>query len=319
MSHNHSIAAGVACGAGAGAVWGLVFLAPELVREFSALQLSLGRYLCYGVFSIALVAPAWRRLAPLVGPREWLALAWLALAGNLLYYVLLASAIHLGGIALTSLVIGFLPVAVTIVGSRDAGAVPLSRLAPSLVLCSAGALCIGWQALAVPPGAVAAQLAGLACAIGALVSWTCYAVGNARWLARLERVTAHEWNLLTGVMTFAQALACVPLALALHDTAHDAAAWAKLAAVSAGVAILASLVGNALWNRMSRLLPLTLAGQMILFETLFALAYGFAWERRWPTPAEAAAFVLVVAGVMACLAAHRRPLRVAVVSSSPPT
>lgn len=41
--------------------------------------------------------------------------------------MLLANAVQLGGIAMTSLVIGFLPVAVTIIGSRDPGAVPLRR------------------------------------------------------------------------------------------------------------------------------------------------------------------------------------------------
>ncbi len=57
---------------------------------------------------------------------------------------------------------------------------------------------------------------------------------------------------------------------------------------------------------MSRLLPLTMVGQMILFETLFALLYGFLWERRLPMPLEVAAFVLVVASVLSCIAAHHR-------------
>jgi drug/metabolite transporter (DMT)-like permease len=57
---------------------------------------------------------------------------------------------------------------------------------------------------------------------------------------------------------------------------------------------------------MSRLLPLTLVGQMILFETLFALLYGFLWERRLPSPLEVTAFALVVTSLVTCLAAHRK-------------
>ena len=49
--------AGIACGIGAGALWGLVFLAPELVREFTPLQMTIGRYLCYGLIAAVLVAP----------------------------------------------------------------------------------------------------------------------------------------------------------------------------------------------------------------------------------------------------------------------
>lgn len=296
---------GVSYGVGAGALWGLVFLAPELARAFTPLQLAIGRYLAYGVLAAVLIAPRWRALAGMLTRRDWLSLGWLSLAGNTLYYILLSAAVQTGGIAMTSLVIGFLPLAVTIIGSRDSGAVPLRPLAPSLLLCAGGAVCIGWQAL-VAPAAGAAQLIGLLCAAGALASWTVFAVGNSRSLARLDRVSAQDWNLLTGLVTGVQAVALIPLALLGEAADHDAAAWMQLAGVSIGVAVLASILGNALWNRMSRLLPLTMVGQMILFETLFALLYGFLWEQRLPLPLEIAAFGLVVASVLSCVAAHRR-------------
>lgn len=307
-SSNSGILVGILCGMGAGALWGLVFLAPELARAFSPLQLTIGRYLAYGLLSAALIAPRWGTLRASLGPREWMALGWLSLCGNTLYYILLSSAVQLGGIALTSLVIGFMPVVVTIVGSRDHGAVPLVRLAPSLGLCAVGAVCVGWQAVASPAsGSNVAQWAGLACAVGALVVWTAYAVGNSRWLSRLETVSAHDWSLLTGVVTGGQAAALIPLALMLDRFDQGAAAWLQFAGVSVGVAVLASIVGNALWNRMSRLLPLTLVGQMILFETLFALLYAFVWEQRLPTLLEATAFVVVTASVILCVSAHRKP------------
>lgn len=306
-SGTHRIGAGLACGMGAGALWGLVFLAPELVRGFTPLQLAIGRYLAFGAIASVLIAPRWRTLAGRLARRDWVALGGLALAGNTLYYILLSAAVQTGGIAMTSLVIGFLPVAVTLIGSRDHGAVPLARLAPSLLLCAAGAVCIGWQAIGAPaPDDGGAGRVGLLCAVGALVSWTAYAVGNSRCLARLDHVSAHDWNLLTGVVTGAQALALIPLTLLLEPIGHDTATWLRFAGVSVGVALLASIAGNALWNRMSRLLPLTMIGQMILFETLFALLYGFAWEGRLPTPLEVAAFALVVASVLSCIAAHRR-------------
>ena len=298
--------AGIACGIGAGALWGLVFLAPELAREFTPLQLTIGRYLAYGSIALALVVPRWRRLVAALPRRRWWTLCWLALAGNTVYYLLLSSAVQSGGIAMTSLVIGFLPVTVTVIGSRDQGAVPLRRLLPSLLLCAAGAICIGWQALAATAGGSAGkQVFGLLCAIGALVSWTAYAVGNARSLARLPQVSSHDWNLLTGLVTGAQSLLLVPVAMAMGSTTHGAEAWARFGAVSVGVAVLASITGNALWNRMSRRLPLTLVGQMILFETLFALLYGWLWERRWPGSLEVAAMGFVVLGVLSCMGAHR--------------
>ncbi|PVM84031.1 EamA family transporter [Caulobacter radicis] len=308
MSDARRTTLGVACGAAAGALWGLVFVAPEVVRPFGPLQLSAGRYLTYGIFALALLAPRWRQVTALLGRREWLALCWLSLLGNSLYYVLLATGVQLGGVATPSLVIGFLPVAVTIIGSRDKGAVPLRKLAPSLLLSGAGVICIGWEALGQVRGAdFSRQALGLLCAFGALASWTTFAVSNSRWMARLPQVSAHDWSLLIGVVTGVQALVLVPPALLFDTTPHAAGDWLFLLAVSSGIAVFSSIIGNGLWNRMSRLLPLTMVGQMILFETLFALLYGFFWDRRLPTQFESLAIILVLASVTTCLAAHRKP------------
>ena len=304
---------GIAFGIGAGACWGLVFVAPELASDFTALQLSAARYLGYGLFAAAFIAPRWRRLAPQVHAAEWRALFGLSLLGNIFYYVLLAGAVQRGGVAMTSLVIGFLPVAVTFIGSRREGAVPLGRLALSLVLATVGIGCVGWQSLALASDVpLATRGIGFLCAVGALASWTAYAVINSRWLERLDHISSDDWNLLTGLVTGAQALVLAVPAFLLAGAqagadAHTASQWMRFLGVSAGLAIMASMLGNAFWNRASRLLPLTLVGQMILFETLFALLYGFVWERRLPTLLEAVAMGLVTASVLSCISAHRSP------------
>lgn len=298
---------GIAFGAIAGSLWGLVFLAPELARDFSPLQLAAGRYVAYGVVAVALIVPRWRALVATLGRADWRALVVLSLLGNIVYYLLLASAVQMGGMAMTSLVIGFLPVAVTVVGSRDHGAVPLTALAPSLALGAAGILCIAAQSLGSgPAGSWQTQATGLACAVGALASWSAYTVGNSRWLDRVQHVSAHDWSLLTGVVTGALALILAVPAFVIAPGEHAVGAWLNFLGVVGSVAVFASIVGNAFWNRMSRLLPLTLAGQMILFETLFALLYGFVWEQRLPTVLELAAIGFVIASVLTCVSAHRR-------------
>ena len=306
--NTHHLTTGVLCGMGAGALWGLVFLAPQLLHDFGPLHLSAARYLLYGLMAAALLAPRWRRVSASLGARHWWQLHGLALVGNSLYYVLLCTGVQQGGIAMTSLVIGFLPVAVTVIGSRVQDAVPLRVLAPSLLMCVVGALFISAQSLlGTPLGGGAHPMLGLLAAVGALASWTTFAVANARCLQGLPGVSAQDWNLLTGITTGLQSLALLPLAWWLEPAPHTLEAWSRFAVVSLAVAGLASIVGNALWNRMSRLLPLTLVGQMILFETLFALLYGFAWEQRWPTGLETGALCCVVLGVVLCMRAHRPP------------
>jgi drug/metabolite transporter (DMT)-like permease len=310
MHIEKKIGLGIGAGILAGALWGLVFLTPALTRGFLPVQLAAGRYLAYGAIAAILLAPSWRCVARRLGRREWIALFWLSLAGNTVYYVLLAHAVQTGGVAMTSLVIGLLPIAVTVVGSRDHGAVALGRLLPSLALSALGLACISWQALAGSASGGAAVssgggLVGLGCALSALACWTAYAVGNSRVLSRLPGVSAHEWSLLVGVVTGAQAVVLAVPAFVLAPGAHTAPAWVGFAGIVIAVAVLCSVVGNALWNHASRLLPLALTGQMIVFETLFALLYGFLWEARWPTLFEALAMALLVAGVLSCAAAHR--------------
>lgn len=293
-----NISLGIVAGIVAGAFWGLVFLAPELTRGFTPIQLSAGRYLAYGLIAAILVLRSWRRLFATLTWREWKALAWLSFAGNIIYYFFLAKAVQTGGIAMASIVIGLLPVMITLVGSRDAGAVPLRSLVPSIFLSTAGLCCISWQHLQ------SGSLAGLLYASGALASWTAYAVGNSRWLARLQSVTPHEWSMLTGLVTGAEALLLAVPALPSGAPQHSAAEWLYFAAVVTSVAILCSIIGNGFWNYASRALPLTLTGQLIVFETLFAALYGFLWEARWPTVVESLAMALLVAGVASCALAH---------------
>ncbi len=303
---------GVACGVGAGAMWGMVFLAPKATPDASPALMAAGRYLAYGLIAAVLVAPRWKRLTALLTGEAWRALVLLSVLGNLLYYALLVVAVHWAGVSASALIVGMVPVVVALWGLREPGAAPLGRIAPALALAVIAVVLIGHEASHGAPDASGAgegtrplwsSLVGLVCAIAALLSWSAYAVFNSRWLDRLPQVSAHDWSLLTGVVTGGLSLGLA--VLALFDPPRWAVSdWGLFAGVSVAVAFGASIVGNAFWNRASRLLPMTLMGQMIVFETLFALAYGFLLARRGPTLLEGLAVVLMVASVLLSVRAH---------------
>ena len=64
-----------------------------------------------------------------------------------------------------------------------------------------------------------------------------------------------------------------------------------------GIGLAASWLGTLLWNRASQLLPTTLAGQLIVFETLAALLYAFLLRGQWPGAATLIGVALLMAGV----------------------
>lgn len=305
--------AGVTCGLGAGALWGLVFLAPKVAPEASPMLMSAGRYLAYGLVAAAMLAPRWGRVRGELDAASWRGLVWLSLAGNIVYYLFLVVSVHLAGVAASALIVGMVPVAVAVWGLRDPDAPPLVRSAPPILLAAVAVGLIGWEAFhgqgahggggAAPEGGLRQTLIGLACAFAALISWSIYAIGNSRWMARLPNVSAHDWSLLTGVVTGGLALLLVVPAV-LSGLPGNGDEWLRLAGVSVGIAVFASVLGNALWNQASRLLPLSMLGQMIVFETLFAFLYGFLWEGRGPTALEVVAIVLMIVSVVWCVRAY---------------
>lgn len=61
------------------------------------------------------------------------------------------------------------------------------------------------------------------------------------------------------------------------------------------------------WVVASRRLPLALSAQLIVAETVFGLVYGFIFEGRWPTVAEATGVMLHFAGVCSAIALFSKP------------
>jgi len=74
------------------------------------------------------------------------------------------------------------------------------------------------------------------------------------------------------------------------------------------IGLFASWLGTLCWNEASQRLPTTLAGQLIVFETLSALAYAFVLRGRLPEPITLLGIGLLVAGVAWALRVKPQPL-----------
>lgn len=308
----------------AGLLWGLVFVGPLLVPEYPAVLQSFGRYLAFGLIALPL---AWFDRATLrqLTRADWREALRLALVGNIVYYLFLASAIQRAGGPLPTMIIGTLPVVIAITakarghreGTRREAPLRWSRLAPSLLLIALGIALVNQVELArlrTDPGADLARYAlGAALAVGAVACWTWYPIRNAEWLRAHPDRSPRGW-------ATAQGLATLPLALIGY-----ALTWAWFAASGSpfampfgprpgdflllmfAIGLLASWLGTLCWNEASQRLPPTIAGQLIVFETLSALAYAFVLRREWPGAGTLAGIALLVAGVLWALRAGPGP------------
>jgi len=311
-----ALATGVACAVGAGLVWGLVFVAPLMLADYPAAALSIGRYLAFGLIALPLAILQRRELARLARA-DWLEALRLALVGNLMYYASLAAAIQLAGGALPTLIIGTLPLVISIVSNLGTRELPWRSLGWALALIAAGLLCVHVREWPVASEALSSSaletstdpVPGLLLALLALVCWTWYPIRNARWLKTRGVVSASAWATAQGLATLPLAMAAALLSLAwlngdqtVHANRYD---WplgprpADFLAAMFAMGLLASWLGTWLWNRAAERLPTALSGQLIVFETIAALVYVFVLRGQAPDAITLLGIALLLIGVLA--------------------
>ncbi len=305
----------------AGLVWGLVFVAPLLLPAYPALLLSCARYLAFGLIALPLAWLDRTRLFELTR-KDWLEAFKLSVVGNLLYYLCLAAAIQRAGGPLPTMIIGTLPVVIAIASNlRDArrdGRLPWRRLAPSLLLIAAGIGCVNQVELAALRTDREAELGryavGAALAIAAVACWTWYPIRNADWLRAHAGRSPRAWATAQGLATLP--LAALGFGLFWVWSANTASEFAPpfgptpilFVGLMFSIGLLASWFGTLCWNEASQRLPTSLVGQLIVFETLAALAYAFMLRGQLPGPLTLAGIALLVAGVLWALRVRPEPL-----------
>lgn len=305
----------------AGLMWGLVFVGPTLLADYPAVMLSFGRYLAFGLIALPL---GWmdRHALRQFSRGDWLEALKLSMVGNVIYYLCLSAAIQRAGGPLPTMLIGTLPVVIAITSNlRDArrdGRLPWLKLAPSLGLIAAGIALVNQVELAhlrADPNADAGRYAvGALLALGAVVCWTWYPIRNADWLRHHTDRSPRAWATAQGLTTLPLAVvgtAGTWLWFSLTDAPWQMPFGPRPEAyvsLMLAIGLLSSWLGTLCWNEASQRLPTTLVGQLIVFETLSALAYAYLLRQTWPEPATLAGIALLVAGVMWALRVRPEPL-----------
>ncbi len=306
MKQAPSLLIGVLCGVSANLIWGLAFLMPVLLPDADAVTLALGRYLVFGLVSLSIVI--FTRGAGMRGldRRIWFTGLAFAFAGHVGYYFFLVQGIRHTGAPITTVIIGTLPVTVAVTGNWVRKEFPFSRLLIPLGFITVGLVLVNlmevdWDtALSGHDGTTWAI--GLASALTALCLWTWYAVSNAAFLRRHPEIQPSTWSTLMGVCNLALSLLALPIA-AMSGGVHigGADSFVPLLIGSVVLGFLVSWVGTVLWNRSSGLVPISIAGQLVVIQVISGLIYVFTWDGRMPPPLELAGIALLIGGVLLAL------------------
>jgi drug/metabolite transporter (DMT)-like permease len=315
-------------------LWALAFLVPMSLGSFGPVEITLGRYLAYGLVSLAILVFTGHRLRSVLDRRMWLRAVTLAFTGNIGYYFFLVLGLKYAGPAVTTLVVGTLPVTVALYGNWRRREYPFRRLLGPVGLILIGLLAFNVQEIGsvARPGSssLSGQLVGIGCGVVALVMWTWFGVANAEFLKTHPEISAATWSTLLGVGTLVWALAALPLtavtggeAASLASAASSAGAvhtsnglW-PLAVGSVVLGVAVSWGGSVLWNRASALLPVSLAGQLLVFETIFGLAAIYVYVGGLPSPVEILSVFIILGGVLLGIRGTRHVAPGAPIASAP--
>lgn len=294
--------AGILAGLAAGALWGLVFVAPRMASGFSSVDLTAGRFVAYGAVAVAVMLAMRTRRLPTA--RQALAAVGMSILGFTGYYLLLVLAIRDAGTEVPSLIIGTIPIWVMLLGKPQG--LKWAALVPGLLLTAGGlALMMASPHGGADAGQGAHYWRGVLFAVASLVCWTAFAIFNVAWLRRHSEVNATEWANWLGVATGLGALLLWAVAGSDVRTMAAQPGLPLFLLLCAGTGFGSAWLATILWNVASQRLSASLCGQLIVSETLFALAYSFAWDGRWPAWPQAVACVLFTLGILASIKAHR--------------
>lgn len=286
-------------------VWGLAFVIPQYLMDIDPTIVALGRYFIYGILSAGI-------LLATAGAVSFAQIPWIrafvyAFIGHVGYYIILVWAISMGGVLVVAPILATLPVSVAVVGNTLNRELGFRRLIPPLLFILVGITLLRiYQNSESSVDDVQAKnmIFGALLAFGALSMWTMYAVLNARYL-RHSQLSSMVWAQAMGVCCLLQVGVAFCLWLVLHEQPallfqrlgnHDL--MMKFLAGILVLGVVVSWLSTQVWNKVSRRLPITVAGQLLVVQSLAAIAYGSWLDRQIPHVIELICVALVVIGVV---------------------
>jgi len=228
-----------------------------------------------------------------------------AFAGNVGYYLSLTVGIHYGGITITALIVGILPVSMLIVGNYSEKEFDFRQLTLPIGLILSGLIILNLSHAekVVTQSEHSNLILGCMFALVSLALWTWYGVSNARFLKDNPNISDHMWSTTIGVGCLIQSVIGLLILFFTTDTIflgehklNSAILPLVLGCLFLGVIV--SWLATIWWNKVSRHLPVSIAGQLIVFETISSLVYGYVVDLAMPTMEEFISVVLIIFGVV---------------------
>lgn len=295
---------GVLFALGACFIWGLIFIVPQFMDGFTSIEVTLGRYFLYGVISSLIFFKA-KCLGACQYPRAiWIKALYFSLISTIGYYTFVVLALRYSTPAICALILSISPITIAFYANWKHRETPLKNLLIPSFLILLGLFVINisnFQQTASP----SSYVLGLICSFLALNAWSWYVVANARFLKHHIQVKSSDWSTLIGMTTLFWVLVFAIILslfftnlLQIEKYVTLTPALTRFLIGSAILGLLCSWVGAFLWNRASLYLPVSLAGQLTIFETIFGILFIYTLEQRMPPLMEGIGIAIILIAIV---------------------
>jgi len=292
---------GIAFALSACLFWGLIFIVPQFLENFSSVEVALGRYFFYAIISITIFARARLKGLCQYGRPIWFKALYFSLASTMVYYTALVLALRCCAPAICALVLGTSPIAIAFYGNwKNKECSNRSLILPSVLIL------LGLVIINVPhieaTDSISDYMLGLFCCLISLAAWSWYVVANSKFFQDNPHVSSNDWATLMGVSTLFWVVLCGS-AFSLTGVVQVEKFLTlspELTSYLIGCGILGlfcSWIGGFLWNKASHYLPVTLAGQMTIFETIFGLLFVYLIAQEVPPFMECVGILVLLGAV----------------------
>lgn len=283
-------------------VWATALLVPYVLDNTQPILIAAGRYIIYGILSVGLYLGS--RDSMRFTRVQWKSANLYAFTGNIGYYVTMALGVRFAGMTVAAMIIGILPLSIMAFGNLRRKEIPFKRLTIPGLFILIGIVGINViTANGLPSDKSLNEfIFGIFFSFASLAFWTWYTVDNSAWLAENPDISGSSWATAIGVCSLWQGALLIPLmplmtGESLHTSFAGMDPWPYVLIALLYLGILNTWGTTLWWNRLVRRLPISLAGQFLVFATVASIIYGHLVDRTLPTALELFFVASQIAGV----------------------
>lgn len=283
-------------------IWGLIFVVPQFMSNFSPIEIVVGRYCVFGSISLLFLFRERLRGFCSYPLSVWMYALFLSfLAG---YYLWVVLGIRYASPEICALICGISPITIALYGNWKQKECNFKLLILPSLLMLAGLVMVNAPRLTTAD-VPSEYIIGLICSLISLASWSAYVVLNSRYLKNNPTIRSDDWATMQGVTTLCW--------VAIFGIGYGLYSWESMdvqkyltwnedtMSFLIGCTILGlfcSWVGATLWNKASIYLPVSISGQLMIFETIFGVLFVYLLNQELPSLLESLGIVLLLGAVI---------------------